>query len=139
VDYVGTQSPYILSSGAGTPKYRATWTTAFEQGPVTITATAYYVSGYKMYALDIAPGCFNIGKGGANFPPDCSVSHFVDVDLNVSYRINDRITVFGDMMNVFDTNPPFDPLNYAGVNYNPTYSQSGIIGRFFKVGFHVKL
>jgi iron complex outermembrane receptor protein len=29
-------------------------------------------------------------------------------------------------------------LNYAGVNYNPTYNQAGIIGRFFKIGVHAK-
>jgi len=33
------------------------------------------------------------------------------------------------------------PANFRsnGVNYNPTFGQAGIIGRFFKIGIHVKL
>ena len=42
------------------------------------------------------------------------------------------------MENLFDRKPPFDPIDYAGLNYNPTYAQAGIIGRFFKLGVHVK-
>ena len=49
------------------------------------------------------------------------------------------LEVFADVLNVFDTNPPLDPINYAGVNYNPTFTQAGIVGRFFKVGVRVKL
>jgi iron complex outermembrane receptor protein len=35
---------------------------------------------------------------------------------------------------LFDRLPPIDPADYAGINYNPTYAQSGIVGRFFKLG-----
>ncbi|MGI9168695.1 MAG: TonB-dependent receptor, partial [Caulobacteraceae bacterium] len=140
VDYVGTESPYILSSGAGTPKYRGTWTTSFDYGAFNLTSTVYYVSSFKMYALDITPGCFSTNTiTGANVPPDCTVSHFIDVDLTADYKINDKIDLFANVLNVFDTNPPFDPIDYAGVNYNPTFHQAGIIGRFFKVGVRVKL
>jgi iron complex outermembrane recepter protein len=139
INYVGTQSPYVLSSGAGTPKYRATWTTSVDYGPFDLTATAYYVSSFKMFALDVAPGCFSLDNNGNNFPPNCTVSHFIDVDLSASYKINDKIDVFADVLNVFDTNAPFDPIDYAGVNYNPTFAQAGIVGRFFKIGIHVKL
>ncbi|GLQ47495.1 hypothetical protein GCM10007862_25460 [Dyella lipolytica] len=43
-------------------------------------------------------------------------------------------------MNVFDRAPPFDPADYsgAGMNYNPTWSQSNAIGRFFNLGVKVK-
>jgi len=51
--------------------------------------------------------------------------------LSVGYKVNERISVFANILNVFDTNPPFNPLNYAGVNYNPAFNQAGIIGRFF--------
>jgi iron complex outermembrane receptor protein len=138
VDYVGTESPYILSSGAGTPKYRATWTTSLDYGPFNLTTTVYYVSSIKEFALDIAPGCFSTNAAGAPIPLNCTVSSFTDVDLSADYKINDKVDVFADMLNVFDTNPPFNPLNYAGVNYNPTYSQAGIVGRFFKFGIHAK-
>lgn len=138
VDYVGTESPYNLSSGAGTPKYRLTWTTSFDYKRFDITATVYYTSSIKEYALDIAPGCFSTNAEGANIPLNCTVSSFTDLDLTTDYKINDRLDVFADMMNVLDSQPPFDPLNYAGVNYNPTFNQAGIVGRFFKLGIHAK-
>lgn len=142
-NYAGTMSPYNLSSGAGTPKYRATWSTSFTYGPVTVTGTANYVSGYKENAADLGDptGCVPVDFYGAPTPitPGCKVSHFVDFDLTGSYQINDRIQIYFNVLNLFDAGPPLDPSSYAGaaVNYNPTYSQAGIIGRFFKVGFHV--
>ncbi len=143
VDYVGFQSPYNLSSGAGTPKYRASWTNSFDYGPLNITATAYYTSRMLEYALDDAPfrlGCFSTSVAtGLPLPLNCTVNHFIDVDLSADYKINERISIFANVLNVFDTNPPFDPIDYAGVNYNPTFGQAGIIGRFFKIGVHVKL
>ena len=44
------------------------------------------------------------------------------------------------MLNLLDALPPINPANYAGggANYNPTYTQSGIVGRFFRVGVHAK-
>src|SRR5207253_10117282 len=42
--YVGTEAPYILSSGAGTPRYRAHFDNTFTIGPATVTGTARYVS-----------------------------------------------------------------------------------------------
>jgi iron complex outermembrane receptor protein len=139
IDYVGTESPYQLSSGAGTPKYRGTWTSSVDAGPLNVTATVYYVSSFKMYALDIAPGCFSVNYDtGLNFPPNCDVGDFIDFDLTTDYKISDKIDVFADVLNVLDSSPPLDPINYAGTNYNPTYHQAGIIGRFFKVGIHAK-
>jgi iron complex outermembrane receptor protein len=38
------------------------------------------------------------------------------------------------VLNLFDKLPPIDPADYAGVNYNPTYAQAGIVGRFFRLG-----
>ena len=139
IDYAGTESPYQLSSGAGTPKYRGTWTTSLDYGPFDLTGTVYYVSGFKMYALDIAPGCFSTNNNtGANFPDNCAVGDFVDFDLSADYKLNSRIDVFADMPNVFDSSPPLDPINYAAVNFNPTFHQAGIVGRYFKVGIHAR-
>jgi iron complex outermembrane recepter protein len=58
--------------------------------------------------------------------------------LTASYALTDKISLTGSVMNVFDHNAPFDPSNYAGNNYNPTYSQSGIVGRFYNLGVKVK-
>jgi iron complex outermembrane receptor protein len=134
--YVGTESPYNLSSGAGTPQWRWGWQNTVARGPISITANIYYTSKMYMSALDYAgPGCFStVTATGKDFPASCTVPSFVDVDMTAKYKITDKIEVYLDVMNLMDAKPPLDPINYAGVNYNPTYSQAGIVGRYFKVG-----
>ena len=136
--YVGTQGPYILSSGAGTPRYRANWANTMTWGPFETTATIYYTSGLFMSAPDIQAGCFSTGPTGENFHANCRASSFTDVDLTGSYHINDHIELSAAVENLFDRSPPFDPIDYAGLNYNPTYAQAGIVGRLFKIGVHFK-
>ncbi|MDR3512081.1 MAG: TonB-dependent receptor [Caulobacteraceae bacterium] len=137
-NYVGTQSPYALSSGAGTPKWRWNWQTTLSHGPLSVTATVKYVSSIKMVAYDYGgSACFST-VNGANFPANCTSPSFTDVDLHIAYDVNPKIQVYGDVQNLMDAKPPFDPLDYAGVNYNPTYAQDGIIGRYFKLGVRAK-
>ena len=66
------------------------------------------------------------------------VSSFVDVDLTGSYRFGDHLQVSATVENLLDRKPPFDPIDYAATNYSPTYAQSGIVGRFFRVGMSYK-
>jgi iron complex outermembrane recepter protein len=134
--YVGTEGPYNLSSGAGTPRYRARWTNTASFGPATVSAIAYYTSGFYMFGPDVAPATFCLYQSAAQ--PNCRVPSFIDVDLTGSWRFTDHLTVSAAMENVLDRRPPLDPANYAAVNYNPTYSQAGIIGRFFRVGLSYK-
>ena len=137
--YVGTEGPYILSSGAGTPRYRASWANTVTIRKAEVTATIYYVSGLFMSAPDITPGCFSTnGATNAPVPPNCRMPSFTDVDLNGTYHLTDHVVLSAGISNLFDRKPPFDPINYAGINYNPTYAQAGLIGRFFKVGVNVK-
>jgi iron complex outermembrane receptor protein len=81
---------------------------------------------------------FYNAAGDAFLPSSCHVGSFYDFDLTGSYDINDHIAVTASLMNVFDRKAPFDPADYAGNNYNPTYTQSGVIGRFWNVGVKVK-
>lgn len=140
VSFVGTQGPYILSSGAGTPQYRANWSNSFTFGPANITATLYYVSGLYMSVPDVTgPGtenlCFSTATPtGANLPPDCRMPSFTYVDLTGSYSISSHLQLTAGILNAFDRKAPFDPIDYAGVNYNPTYDYAGIVGRFYQVG-----
>jgi iron complex outermembrane receptor protein len=140
--YVGTQAPYILSSGAGTPKYRANWSNSFTKGRATVTGTLYYVSGLKETGVDATgdpSACLYSGADGSDFPTGCKVGEFWDFDLTGSYRLSDRIEIYADIANLTDAKPPLDPADYAGggANYNPTYAQAGIIGRAFKIGLRV--
>jgi iron complex outermembrane recepter protein len=145
--YVGTQGPYNLSSGAGTPRSRASWANTLEYGPLTVTGTLYYTSGYKDIAADVGVlglfdgDCLSTTPAGTNFPASCHVGAFYDFDLTGSYAINDRVSITGSIMNAFDKKPPFDPSNYAGAgsNYNPTWSQAGVVGRFYNLGVKIKI
>jgi iron complex outermembrane receptor protein len=142
--YVGTQGPYILSSGAGTPRIRGSWANTLVFGPATITGTLYYTSSFADIAEDVGVGpgmCLSTRPDGTPFPANCRVSSFTDFDLTGSYAFNDRISITGSVMNVFDRKPPFDPSNYAGAgtNYSPTWAQAGIVGRFYNLGVKIKL
>jgi iron complex outermembrane receptor protein len=140
LQFVGTQGPYILSSGAGTPRYRANWANTFIWGRMEATATIYYTSGIFMSAPDLTNdnSCFSTGPTGANFPLSCRMPSFTDVDLTGIFHLNKHIDLTGAVENVFDRKPPLDPIDYAGFNYNPTYAEAGIVGRFFKIGVHIK-
>jgi iron complex outermembrane receptor protein len=132
-NYVGKEAPYVLSSGAGTPKNRLSWTNTFERGPIHVTGVMSYVSGMREIDDSYTEGCL---YGDSDF--NCRVKSFTTVDLTGAYDVTDKATVYADVLNLFDTGPMFNPANYAGVNWNPTYSQAGIVGRYFRVGVRVK-
>lgn len=139
VSMVGTQGPYNLSSGAGTPRYRASWANTLKFGPASLTGTLYYVSDLYMSTPDFAgPGCFSILPSGAQFPADCRVPSFTYFDLTGLYDFTDNWELSAGILNLFDRKPPFDPIDYAAVNYNPTYAEPGIVGRFFELSLKVK-
>jgi iron complex outermembrane receptor protein len=77
------------------------------------------------------------GTAGNPLPSKCRVDFFIDFDLTGEYKVTRYLDVFGAVENLFDNKPPLDPANYAANNYNPTWSQAGIIGRFFKAGFRI--
>jgi iron complex outermembrane receptor protein len=133
-DYTGTESPYNLSSGAGTPKYRLNWSTTVAWDKLAVTATVNYVSGMFEDGADIFGAAFCL----SSLPGNCTESDFWEVDMNANYKLTKNIDVFLNVYNLGDSLPPIDQINYAGINYNPTYDQAGIIGRAFKVGVHFK-
>jgi iron complex outermembrane recepter protein len=141
LQYAGTQAPYELSSGAGTPQDRATWTNTWSNGPLTVSAIAYYVGAYKEFASDAAPQYLCLGPAitGVGMGANCRVGSFTDIDLTGSFAITKNFMLSAMIENVADKLPPVNTPNYAGINYNPTYSQAGIVGRFFRVGVHYKL
>jgi iron complex outermembrane receptor protein len=132
--WVGTQAPYILSSGAGTPRYRGTWSNGYEYGPLSVTLTTYYTSGFQSTGVD-ATNDPTVCLYNSTY---CHVASFIDMDLTAIYKVNSHLTTSFTMQNVLDRLPPINPADYAGVNYNPTYAQAGIIGRFFKIGASYK-
>lgn len=140
VSMVGTQGPYNLSSGAGTPKYRWNWANTVAIGPVSLTGTVYWVSNLYMSIPDLLGpngGCFSIGYAGTQVPPDCTVPAFWYLDLTGMWHISNNWALTAGVLNATNKAPPFDPIDYAGNNYNPTYGQAGAVGRFYQLGFQV--
>jgi iron complex outermembrane receptor protein len=150
--YVGTLGSYNVTSASGTPKWRAVWENTLEFGRYALTATGYYTDGYHGWASDYN----GIGSCGPNGTPansylyngdisrsagdalQCKVKHFISVDLTGNMRVSDDFSIYFNVFNLFDAKAPFDPNTYGGNNYNPAWSQAGIIGRYFKVGARFK-
>jgi iron complex outermembrane receptor protein len=69
----------------------------------------------------------------------CRTASFTDVNLTGTWQITSGLQISAAVENAFDKLPPVNLPNYAGVNYNPTYSQAGIVGRFFRLGFRFSM
>jgi iron complex outermembrane receptor protein len=143
--FVGTVGPFDTTSASGTPRWRGNWQNTVSVGKWTVTATTYLTSGYRGTADDfdtVVPGVaacsFAIATttdaNGNSVPEQCHVKHFIDTDLTVNYKVTDKFSMFANIYNIADAKAPFDPNTYGGVNYNPAWSNAGIIGRYFKVG-----
>jgi iron complex outermembrane receptor protein len=140
VQYAGAQSPYNLSSGAGTPQDRIGWTNTWNWNALTLSANAYYIGAYKEYGRDVAPPYLCLGPAitGVGMSSNCRVGSFTTIDLTGAYAFTKQFSMTAMIENLADKLPPVDTADYAGVNYNPTYSQSGIVGRFFRLGLRYK-
>ncbi len=139
--YAGTLGPYQTTSASGTPKLRYNWQNTFDFGKASVTATAYYTSGYKEKAddnNDIGHDTCDTYATAAKYRDGktvvrCAVDSFVDVDVHGSYKISDHYSMFLDISNLLGAKPPYDPTTYGASNYNPAWSNAGIVGRSFKI------
>jgi iron complex outermembrane receptor protein len=139
--YVGTQAPYVTSSGAGTPAWRGNWQNSIEYDKFSLSGTAYYTSGYKAVAIDQFGGsdCASSSTYQGSDPTfNCRTHHFVEVELTGRINVNDKFSIYSNIYNLFDAKAPLNAGNYAAANYNPTYSQSGAVGRAFRIGVDFK-
>ena len=145
--YDGTLGPCNITSCSGTPKWRGNWQNTLDFGGGTLSATAYYTSGYEGEAEDYAGIRYDcLDSFGASIavyrdnatPVRCKTKRFIDVDLSGSIDINDRFSLYGNILNVFDVKPSYDPNTYGGYQYNGAWSNAGIIGRYFRIGARAK-
>jgi iron complex outermembrane receptor protein len=139
--YAGTFGPYDLSSGNGTPRLRGNWQNTLDIGKVSVSLTTYYVGKIKEVATDqgnLSTACStNLYGTGKNF---CFVSPFINNDLNVNVKINDKVNFFTTMKNVFNAKAPVAPAAYASApNFLTTWHYAGLIGREFRVGISAKM
>ncbi|HVZ46029.1 MAG TPA: TonB-dependent receptor [Ramlibacter sp.] len=160
-DYAGTHGPIALSSGAGTPKDKATFALTLDRGAWTISGQVNYVGPLKMIdhqgemAFDNGDGTVSDSSNGLVWNYDgtsslncgvynltgqpyngCKLPSFTTFDLYAKWTPIKNLDINFSVQNLFDRKAPFDPylvLTY-GINYNQTWHQAGAVGRFFTIG-----
>ncbi|MFT9365556.1 MAG: TonB-dependent receptor [Gluconobacter sp.] len=152
--YAGTLGPYQSVSSSGTPRWRANWANTFSYKGLAVTPTVYYTSGYKTVADDsgiasagsnglYSHSCaYSLGMNqanGPNYPTQCRVKGFWDVDLTVNYQMNKRWSIYANVYNLLGFRAPLDYATYGGYLYNSSWSQKGVIMRSFQFGVNVSL
>jgi len=139
--YDGTLSPCDVTSCSGAPKWRGSWQNTFEIGNTTLSATAYYTSGYDLAAVDsdeVRGECGHVRYEDGTTPVRCNGPETWNVDFTASQRIDDRLTLYVNVLNVLDIDAPFDPAAaYSTTQYNPAWAGANIMGRYFRVGARV--
>ncbi|MES2017280.1 MAG: TonB-dependent receptor [Pseudomonadota bacterium] len=148
----GTQGPSSVGGATGNPKDRAQFTLGYAKGPLDVTTTVNYTSGFSTFdsslgETDCATTGRNVG-GRAYFQgltqPDrfCRVQSFTTTNLNVQYKISQNLTLRAAVLNLFDKEPPFDVATYgnagAQTSYNASLHQAGAVGRFYSLGMNYK-
>ena len=137
--YAGTLGPVNITSGSGTPRWRASWLNTFIFKKLTTGVALYYTAGYKTTAEDsTGPGtannCDDAQQGFTGDPQNCRVNGFWDLDLTFDYALNDRLHLYTNIYNVADSGPPLDTGTYGGYQYNPSWATPGILGRAVRFG-----
>ncbi|MES1971575.1 MAG: TonB-dependent receptor [Pseudomonadota bacterium] len=140
--YAGTLSNYGLTAGSGTQRWRGNWQNTLDVGPWSLTATAYYTSGYNYSAEDqpdsVAGDCSLVPTNlDGEAYQSCNVKSFISVDLHGQVKVNDRFTLYADVLNVADRKASIDATTYGAYLYNPVVAEAGILGRSFRVGAKV--
>ena len=158
-EYAGTHGPIAISSGAGTPKDKATFALTWERGPWALTGSVNYVGPLKLIdhknqaLFDNGDGTFTPDDGlGLIFATDgsqncgvfypngqagsCRLPSFTTFDLFGKWSPTKNLDINFSIQNLFDRKAPFDPylvISY-GNNYNQAWHQAGAVGRFFTIG-----
>jgi len=146
----GTQGPSSVGGATGNPKDRAQFTLGYNRGPLDVTATVNYTSGFS--TIDPALGetdCATTGEnvGGRAYYTGlvqpgwlCNVSSFTTTNLNIQYKLSENLTLRAAVLNLFDKQPPYDVATYGNAgnqtSYNASLHQAGAIGRFYSLGLN---
>jgi len=146
----GSLSPCNVTSCSGAPKWRGSWQNTLDfAGRGSLSATAYYTSGYSMASVDyggdpndcaasVNNSVYTYNNGD---PYKCHARRFIDVDMTATVKVADHFTFYANLLNVFDVKPDFNPgQTYdSGFGYNVAWESQGFIGRFIRFGARIDL
>jgi iron complex outermembrane receptor protein len=145
----GNHGPSEVSGDTGNPKDRAQFIVTYDRGPLTVTGTTNWTSGYasndpsqgQLSCQDALDAGYELYFAGGNAPSKyCRIKAFTEFDLYANYKITKALSVHASILNLFNQNAPLDYATYgggtngSGTPYQPSFAQSGAIGRFFTVG-----
>lgn len=153
-ELAGTHGPSVVSGDTGNPKTRIQWVNTWSRGPVQLTGTVNYLSGYSVidpsagmpdcltalqYSGGAAGSAFQTMLGAGKIPDAgmCKVSAFTTFDLNVRYEYSKQLSFTFSALNLFNRSFPLDWATYGGAGgqpFNPSLHAQGAIGRTFNVG-----
>ena len=161
-NFNGTSGPYVQSSATGSPRNHGSLALTWSRQETSVTARANYVGSMKLIdhqgakLVDNGDGSFGtnggegtswVVKNGVDGGPACGVytpdglpfhncdsGTFLTYDLFGKVHYSDHFELTGSILNATNRMAPFNPYTYGGLNYNPAWTQSGAIGRFFTIG-----
>ena len=145
-EYQGSIGPYVITSAAGSPKWRGSWQNTLKYKNIYLSGTVYHTSGYKTTAEDIfgedtINDCDTSLASSYYLSGDsyqCRVKSFTYGNVSVGFDATDNYRFHLTVNNITDEKPPIDTATYGGHLYNPAWADAGVIGRYFKAGVRAK-
>jgi iron complex outermembrane recepter protein len=146
----GSLGPCGWTSCSGAPKWRATWQNTFDVSErFNFTLTGNYTSGYSSTAADsggVYRDCIQSALNGQlvtydnGDPVQCYGPSTFWVDVHAEYKPTSFLTIYGDVLNLFDRKPGLDVnAGYSIYQFNPAWQDRLFMGRYFRFGARVDL
>ena len=133
-DFAGTHGNCDVTNCIGTPDDRINLSATWERDKIRVTGTVNFRGKLDNTLFKDDPdGCASHFANGNDAPNGCKISSFTTLDLTARYKLGAKTEIFGTITNLFDKEPPLDPLTYGAAGYNPL-DYSGAVGRYFQVG-----
>jgi iron complex outermembrane receptor protein len=147
----GTHGPLSIGGDTGNPRTRVKWANTWARGPLDLTLTTNYISGFSLNdpsaGVTDCPTALSVGAGSDAFDQQisagtvpagvsCRVGSFITFDLEGRYAVSKNLSINGSILNLFNQGAPDDWTTYGGGNapYNPSLHGQGAIGRFMTIG-----
>ncbi|MDB5680050.1 TonB-dependent siderophore receptor [Sphingomonas bacterium] len=146
--YDGSLGACNITSCSGAPRWRASWQNTLKfADTASVSLTAYYTSGYSSVATDsggVYGDCAASALNGQQAiynngdPIQCQAKSVFNLDGHFEFTVGKKFTFYGDIQNILDRAPPYDPnAAYGLYQFNPAWGDRLFIGRSFRFGARV--
>ncbi|HEX4692918.1 TonB-dependent receptor plug domain-containing protein [Sphingomonas sp.] len=137
-----------ITSCSGAPKWRASWQNTLNFGDTaSVSLTGYYTAGFSSVATDsggVYGDCAASALNGQQAiynngdPIECKSKSVFNLDGHFEFYVGKKFTFYGDVQNVLDRKPSYDPnAAYGLYQFNPAWADRLFIGRLFRFGAKV--